>query len=239
MSSKKEEQRRKKLEKQASAAQKQKLTTLVTKVALGILVPLVVGVLLYGLFAGQPALPPDAVGASDHVKGELTAPVTLTVYGDFQCPACREEADVMARAWPRIADKAKLVFRHYPLDTHAHAFLAARYAEAAGRQQRFWEFYDVLYANQGIWEGVDEPTALFESYAKELALDLTQLRSDLNDAALRDKILADQRGGTQAGVRSTPALYINGRAAPAPRAPSELIALVEKAAKETMKEAEQ
>jgi protein-disulfide isomerase len=232
MSSKKEEQRRTKLEKQAAAAQKQKVTTLVTKIALGILVPLVVAVLLYGFFTGQPALPPDAVSATDHVKGELSNPVILTVYGDFQCPACREEAAVITRAWPRIADKAKVVFRHYPLDTHNHAFLAARYAEAAARQQRFWEFYEVLYSKQSDWESMGEPATLFEGYAKDLGLDLSKLHSDIDDPTIRDKILADQRGGTRAGVRATPALYINGRATPAPRTPAELIALVEKAAQD-------
>ena len=182
-----------------------------TKVAAGILIPLVIGVLLYGLFGGQQAVPPSAVVANDHIRGNPEAATTITVYADFQCPACGEETQVMGRAWPRISDKVRLVFRHYPLDVHNHAFPAARYAEAAGKQDRFWEMHDALYANQALWSNVADPLPLFDGYAMELGLNIEQLHADMESPEVRDKILADQRGGTRAGVLGTPTLFINGR----------------------------
>jgi protein-disulfide isomerase len=234
MSNKKEEQRRIKEEKQAAAAQRSRLQNVLMKVGLGILVPLVVVVLLYGLFSGQPTLPPDAISELDHVRGNPNAQVTVTVYADFQCPACKVEAELISRALPRIIqDTAKVVFRHYPLDTHQHAVLAARYAEAAARQDKFWAWHDMLFINQELWASVNDPTSLFDGFAKDLAMDMAKLQTDLADPALTEKIIADQRGGTRAGVRSTPTIFINGRLQPNPKTSTELVEWVEQAAKQS------
>lgn len=231
MSTKKAEQRRIKEEKQAAAQRREKASGMATKIALGILIPLVVIVLLYGLFSGSTAPPPDQVSESDHVRGNADAAVTLTVYADFQCPACLNETEIVARAWNQISGKSRLVFRHYPLDTHRHAFLAARYAEAAGRQDRFWEMHDVLFGNQPLWESVNDATELFDGYASQLGLNMDQLHADIEDQAIVDKIVADQRGGTRAGVRSTPSLFLNGRLlSNNPRSATELVELVNRAA---------
>ena len=51
----------------------------------------------------------------------------------------------------------------------------------------------------------------FNSYAETLELDLEQLRADLENDEVIDKVRNDQRGGNAAGVRSTPAMFINGQ----------------------------
>ena len=223
---KKAEQRRIKAEKQAAARQRAAVMGLVWKVGGLLLVVLSLVVLAQGLFFGAQTPPPGEVAVTDHVRGDSAAPVTLTVYADFQCPACRTESNLIARAWPRIEDRVQLVFRHYPLDSHRHAFLAARYAEAAARQDAFWGMHDLLFGNQALWSRATNAQALFDDYARELGLDLEQLRADVDSAAVRDKILAEQRGGTRAGVRSTPSLFLNGRLIANPTTAPELVALV-------------
>jgi protein-disulfide isomerase len=229
MSSKKEEQRRIREEKQEQARRKEKLGAVVYKVAAVVLIPLILFVLYQGYSSGVSAPSPAEVSASDHVLGSRDAPVTLVVYGDFQCPACKEESDVVARAWRQISERVQLVFRHYPLDTHQHAFLAARYAEAAARQDRFWEFYSMLYADQALWSTTENAAQVIESMAAQLGLDVDQLRADAELPEVREKIVADQRGGTRAGVRGTPSLFINGRPVSNPRTPTELVSLVTRA----------
>jgi protein-disulfide isomerase len=230
MSSKKAEQRKVKEEKQAASKRRDQLTGWLLKGGGALLVVLTLSVFYQGLFLAPQSPPPDQVADDDHVRGNTDAALTLTVYADFQCPACLTETNLIARAWPRISDKVKLVFRHYPLDTHRHAFLAARYAEAAARQGAFWPMHDVLYGNQVLWSSVTDATELFDGYAEELGLDLTQLKADVDLQAVRDKILADQRGGTRAGVRATPSLFLDGRPLTNPRTANELITLVERAA---------
>ena len=230
MSDKKAEKRRIREEKQAAAKRKNQLGSIFIKVGAAVIVVLAIVVFYEGLFGGPPSLPPQEIGEADHVRGNSEAPVTLTVYADFECPACLTEFQVMARAWPAISQQARLVFRHYPLDIHRHAFLAARYAEAAARQGRFWEMHDALYANQDLWAAIDDATAFFDGLATDIGLDTAQLKLDVELDEVRDKILSDQRGGTRAGVRGTPSLFVNGTLVNTPRNATELVGVVAAAA---------
>jgi len=227
--SSKEEKKQKKEEKQAAAKRSEKRNNLLLKVAISLFVPLALFVFYQGMFIGPPSLPPDIIGDADHVKGALESDVTLTVYADFQCPACLTETQVIARAWPRISADVRVVYRNFPLDTHRFSFEAARYAEAASIQGKFWEMHDLLFANQTSWSGLEDPTLFFEGIAEQLELDLEQMRTDIELPTVRAKINADQQGGIRAGVRSTPSLFINGQMVSNPQTPGRLIELIEEA----------
>jgi protein-disulfide isomerase len=229
MGNKKEEQRRIREEKQEQAKRKQHVSALAFKLAGLLLIPLILFVLYQGYSSSVAAPSPTAVSAGDHVRGNPEAGVTLVVYGDFQCPACKEEAEVVARAWRQIGERVQLVFRHYPLDSHRHAFLAARYAEAAARQGKFWELYNMLYADQVLWSSTENAAEVIETLAVQAGLDVDQLRIDIDLPEVREKIIADQRGGTRAGVRATPSLFVNGRLVSNPRGPGDLVELVDRA----------
>ena len=202
----------------------------ITRIVLVILIPLVVIGMLYGLLGQGTTYPPDQVAAIDHVKGNADG-VTLVVYADFQCPACAAEYQMMAMAWPRIAGSAQLVFRHYPLTTtHRFAWTAALYAEAAGAQGKFWEMHDQLFINQAYWSTLPSVEDEFDGYLEQLGLDVAQAHLDMESDAIIQKVRNDQRGGTRAGVRGTPALFVNGRLTPVPQNPVDMIALVNRAA---------
>ena len=118
----------------------------------------------------------------------------------------------MTRIWPQLRDRAHLVFRHFPITTaHPHSWEASLYAEAAAKQGRFWEMHDYLFATQAIWSGLPTVEDEFDSYALELNLDLDQLHADIAADETVLKVRGDQRGGNASGVRSTPAVFINGR----------------------------
>jgi protein-disulfide isomerase len=211
MSSRKAEQRRIREEKQAAGQRREKLNGWLVKGGAIVLLLAAAVVFIDNLFLAPKSPPPGQVAAEDHVRGNADAAHTITVYADFQCPACATETSLITRAWPQVRDQAKLVFRHYPLDTHKHSFLAARYAEAAAYQDGFWSMHDMLFANQPLWASVNDPVALFDGYAAQVGLDVAQLKQDVERPEVRQKVIADQRGGTSAGVRSTPTIFINGR----------------------------
>src|SRR5690606_23364499 len=96
----------------------------------------------------------------------------------------------------------------------------------AARQGKFWEMYDLLFINQNYWSTLGNVTAEFEGYAQQLGLDLEQVREDIRSSDVTQKVRNDQLGGTRAGVRSTPTIFIDGRLVPTPRNASELIAAV-------------
>jgi len=227
--SNKAERKKIKEAKQAAAKRKQQLNAWIIKAAVIIMVPLILFVFYQGLFTGPPTMPPDMISDADHVRGAEDADVTMTIYADFQCPACLTESDVIARAWREIQDEVRLVYRHFPLDTHRFAFQAARYAEAAGKQGKFWEMHNLLFSNQTLWSTLEDATLFFEGYAEELELDMDQLHVDIESTETRAKINADQQSGIRAGVRSTPAMYLNGRLVSNPQSPGRLIEMIREA----------
>jgi protein-disulfide isomerase len=92
------------------------------------------------------SLQTDIRGGRDHVRGDPAAPVVVVEYGDYQCTECAEAHTLRARVQPWLeTGRLCVAFRHFPLvDAHPHALQAARAAEAAGLQGRFWEVHDAL-----------------------------------------------------------------------------------------------
>jgi len=209
---KREEQRKRKEQKQAAARQRAKTQQTLQKVGLYIVAPVLVLFIVFTLLNQAPTYSPVEIANSDHIRGNPATPVSIVVYADFQCPACATEHQTMAQLFPRISDQAHLVFRHFPITTaHPHSWTAALYAEAASLQDAFWPMHDYLFANQPIWSALSDVESEFNSYALELNLDLDRLQADLENPDVITKGRADQRGGNASGVRSTPAVFINGR----------------------------
>jgi len=101
----------------------------------------------------------------------------------------------------------RFVFRNMPL-THAHRYadLAARAAEAAAVQGRFWPMHDLLFENQQQLG----PELVIE-LAGLLELDLQRFERDINDRRVIDRIEQEVETGIRSGVEGTPTFYINGR----------------------------
>jgi protein-disulfide isomerase len=153
-----------------------------------------------------------APGAPDpYVRGGARAPVTLEEFSDFQCPACGGLEPGLRKVVKDYGERVRLVFRNYPLPMHRYAFFAARAAEAAGQQGKFWEMHDALYDNQKEWSDSMEPRVQFDSYATRLGLDVQRFKADMERQDLSDRIKADMQRGNTLNVRGTPTLYLNGR----------------------------
>jgi protein-disulfide isomerase len=210
--SKREEQRKRKEAKEQAAKSREKTRKLMMKVAMYVVAPVLILVTLYTLLSQGPTYSPVEIAENDHIRGRTSTPVSIVVYADFQCPACATENDTMTRIWPDLRDKAHLVFRHFPITAaHPNSWTASLYAEAAGKQDRFWEMHDYLFATQPIWSGLANVESEFDSYALELNLDLERLHADIESDEVVQKVRNDQRGGNSSGVLSTPAVFVNGR----------------------------
>jgi protein-disulfide isomerase len=146
-----------------------------------------------------------AVDATDHARG-VGGGRQLVVYGDFECPYTAAATREIDRLLERGA-AFEVVFRYFPLRSiHPHAQAAAEAAEAAARQDRFWEMHDVLFRNQMRLEPDD-----LRRFAERLGLNLDRFDSDLTGGAVRDRIERDIDTGIQSGVDGTPSLFIDGR----------------------------
>jgi protein-disulfide isomerase len=212
MSKKRDQQRQVKEQKQKVEQQKAETQKLLLKIGTFVVAPLFALLVLYSLFSQGPTYSTVEIVDTDHLRGAESNPVSIVVYADFQCPPCATENRTMTQLWPEIRHKAKLIFRHFPLtSTHPNAWTAALYAEAAARQNSFWQMHDYMFATQSAWSGLSDVEAEFESYALQLNLDIEQLRADAASDEVLQKVRSDKRSGISAGVRSTPTLFINGR----------------------------
>lgn len=100
----------------------------------------------------------------------------------------------------------KVVFKHYPIRSHRYSEKAARASIAAHRQGKFWEFHDKLFDNYKNLSDVK----IYE-FIRDLKLDRDKFEKDWKDPAVDAKVEADQREGSQIGVRGTPTIFVNGR----------------------------
>lgn len=155
---------------------------------------------------------------SNHTIGEGTTGVTLTEYGDFQCPACRQYFPIVQQVKAEYGDKITFQFRHFPLQgIHQNALISARAAEAAGLQGKFFEMHDLLYENQNAWSQDSNPTKIFEDFADQLGLDVDQFRNDMRSDAVNQTVQADLAEANNKGYSSTPTFEINGEKIENPR----------------------
>jgi protein-disulfide isomerase len=140
-------------------------------------------------------------------QGPATAPVTIVEFSDFHCAFCKKVQSTLIEVLSRYPDKVKLVYRDSPIDSlHPQAREAAKAAQCANDQGKFWAYHDKLYAN--------EPDASLEKlkkFAADVGLDIPAFERCLSSGKYQSKIQKDVEEGRRLGVTGTPAFFINGR----------------------------
>jgi protein-disulfide isomerase len=146
------------------------------------------------------------VSERDHVLGPADARVTLVEYGDYECPHCGAIHPVIQDARKAFGGNLRFVFRHFPLrSSHPHALAAAKAAEAAAEQGRFWEMHDRLYQRQTQLADED-----LRRHARKLGLDLVRFERELIARNHEVRIREDLASAAESGAGGTPSLFING-----------------------------
>ena len=184
--------------------------TLLWTLIIGGLIVLVIGLAKLGSSPSGGTSLGAGVSIEDQKKGAENPKVTIVEYSDFQCPACASMYPIMKELVEEFPNDLQVVYRHFPLhQIHAHAGLAARAAEAAGKQGAFWEMHDVLFNTQRSWSNAPEPEALFAQYAESLSLDVDQFNADIDSKEVKDKVTKDEASAR--GLRGTPTFFVNGK----------------------------
>lgn len=159
-----------------------------------------------------PSLFPS-VSEEDHVRGTDEAAVTIVIYNDFQCTDCNY-LPLSQKLFEDFPYDVRIVYRYYPYTaTFDKGELAARAAEAAAYQGKFWEMHDLLFERQTEW--VDLPADSFESWvtarAGELELDTTRFTADFNSTVAIERIQKAAEEGEDIGIPRLPFILINGQ----------------------------
>lgn len=171
-----------------------------------------------------------ALSASGWVRGDKNAKVSLVEFSDLQCPACKAYQPNIDKALKEFNGEIKLTYKHFPLTIHKNSTAAAKAAEAAGAQEKFWEMHDLLFDKQEEWSVLDSTAVVdkFGQYAKDLGLNIEKFKLDYSDKSYEAKITAQENEGTNAGVAATPTFFLNGvKIENTPQSYSELKKLIE------------
>jgi protein-disulfide isomerase len=154
---------------------------------------------------------------SGNVLGNPNAPVTMTYYGDLECPIC--QAFTLQGGFPDLvskdvrAGKVKVVYRAFETATRDSTVFSTQQvaALAAGKQNKFWNFVELFYHEQGT----EDTSYVTERYLDGLAaqvpgLNIGQWKTARKDASLGSEVQSDINSGTSQGISGTPTLIFTG-----------------------------
>jgi protein-disulfide isomerase len=146
--------------------------------------------------------------------GPESAPVTIVIFSDFECPFCRDEAktlrETMAKKYP---NEVRVVFKDFPLEAvHTWAKRAAIAGHCVIQQnpQAFWPYHDYMYENQKEISGANLDNKVLD-FAKQQNLDTLQLSSCIQNGATAKLVEENEAQGRALGVQQTPTMFLNGR----------------------------
>lgn len=145
----------------------------------------------------------------DHVRIDDPAPgaIQVVAYGDYLCPYCRRLVPILARLRQALGNRLAYAYRQFPNErVHPGATLLSQAAEAAARQDRFWEMHDRIFGNDHPPRDRDGILKM----ARELGLDMARFANDLDSDAVRTRVEEDLREGRANGVTGTPTFFVDG-----------------------------
>ena len=146
----------------------------------------------------------------NYTKGPADAKVTVVEFFDPECEGCAAFHPILQKILSEYPNDVKLVARYMLF--HGNSYPAALALEGAGKQGKYWEMYSILLERQNEWSHQDKPvTTIFEGFAKELSLDLTEFNKSYEDLTFKAALAQDVEEGKALGVRGTPTFFINGQ----------------------------
>ncbi len=141
------------------------------------------------------------------MRGPQDALVTAVEFGDFQCLPCKDMDASLLQLLQDFPDDLRVVWKDFP-DTsqHKEALNAAIAARCAGIQGMFWEYHDLLLANQASINASAYPI-----FASQLGLDETSFAGCLQDETTRPIVERDFEEGLRLRLDATPYVFVNKR----------------------------
>ncbi|MFH0749373.1 MAG: thioredoxin domain-containing protein [Candidatus Gottesmanbacteria bacterium] len=179
-----------------------------TKLFIGIFAVTAIIIAIAMIIMTKPAKPLEKgvlLRDATHTLGPKDASVWLVEFSDFQCPACAQFYPTVKQLTEKYKDSLLFVYRNYPLPAHPMAIPAARAAEAATQQGKYWEMHDALFAGQKYLSD-----SFIASEAAKLGLIMDTFERDIKSQVVQSAIDADTNVGNAIGINATPTFYLNG-----------------------------
>jgi protein-disulfide isomerase len=146
-------------------------------------------------------------------RGTRDAQVTIVEFADFQCPFCRNFAEMLQQLDQQDMARVRVVFRQMPLQQHPWAQQAAIISTCVDFQspEAFWKLHDFIYTNQPVLNSQNLQSTLFQFARDKLHIDSGVINSCIEHRMYEGALNADQELSKQLNVRATPTIFVNGR----------------------------
>jgi len=150
--------------------------------------------------------------AKDNGAGNPDAAVKVFAFEDFQCPYCAQytqqlEPQIMAN----YAATGKIYYQFVPYSfIGAESYAASQATYCAMDQGKFWEYHDLLYANQKGENKGDFSSSNLTAFAKAINLDTATFDTCLSSNKYTQKVNDDKNFAYQSGARGSPYFLVNG-----------------------------
>lgn len=158
---------------------------------------------------------PSKIDITGHpMRGNPNASTTIIEFACLQCPYSKEAEPALQKIMNDYPNKANLVFFFFPLPQHKNGILAAKAAYCADKQEKFWEYHDMLFEYQNSFDNsvtVDDAKASMISHATHLQLNVTRFEQCLDSEEVLNKVMKDIEIGKKLGLKGTPTFFINGK----------------------------
>ncbi len=143
--------------------------------------------------------------------GDPKAPILVEVYSDFQCPYCKKfTAEVEPGIVKDFIAKGKVYYKYIPYRVIGpESDAAASAAYCAGDQNKFWEYHDILFANQTGEEVGDFTDKRLLAFAEKISLDITSFKTCYTSNKYINQLQLDMNAGIKVKVDGTPSIYVN------------------------------
>lgn len=171
------------------------------------------------------------IKSNDWAVGPVDAKAILVEYLDFECEACGAFYPIVTQLKEEYKDDMRLVVRYFPLPGHKNSRTAAHAVEAAGKQGKFWEMYNILFTKQSEWS--EQPVAnqdQFEKYAVEAGvMNIEQWKKDVVSDEVKKRVDDSYKEAVSLNLQGTPSFFLDGKKIENPKGYESFKLLIEKA----------
>ncbi len=144
------------------------------------------------------------------VKGPAGAKVTVRIFSDFQCPACKVSEQILEKIMAEYEDRVLFVWQDFPLSSiHPNALPAAMAARCAQEQSGFWNYASILYRYQTNWSYIGDPADYFAGLAEQSGLSKDEFAICYANRTTESKVKEDYAEAVNMGLDATPTYFIN------------------------------
>jgi protein-disulfide isomerase len=155
--------------------------------------------------------------AAGNVLGSPDAKVVVSEFADFQCPIC---ADFHTSIWPQLISqyvatgKVRFEYHHFLVIDNNIGGVESRHAaeasECASEQNAFWDYANILFANQQSEGSGTFGDDRLKTLAADISLDTAKFNACFDSHKYAQAVVMDEGKATSYGLKGTPSVLVNG-----------------------------